>query len=139
MVERTFVMIKPDGMKRRLAGDIIKRIELKGYRPVGIKLMVISDELARRHYAEHADKAFFGELVEFITSGPVLAMVWEGENVISAMRTMMGKTNPQEASPGTIRGDFAVATAENIIHGSDSSASAQREINLFFKPEELLA
>ncbi|MEN6463168.1 MAG: nucleoside-diphosphate kinase [Syntrophomonas sp.] len=138
-MERTFTMIKPDGMKRRLAGEIVKRIELKGYRPVGMKLMVISEELAGKHYAEHKDKPFFGELVDFITSGPVLAMVWEGENVISAMRTMMGKTNPQEAAPGTIRGDMAITMSENIIHGSDSPASAEREINLFFKPEELLS
>jgi nucleoside-diphosphate kinase len=138
LVERTFVMIKPDGMQRGLAGAIIQRLQSKGYKPVGLKLMMISPELAQEHYAEHKDKPFFGELVDFITSGPVLPMVWEGPGVISGIRTIMGKTNPSEAAPGTIRGDMGISLSQNVIHGSDSPASAEREINLFFRPEELL-
>lgn len=131
-------MIKPDGVQKGLIGEIIGRIERKGFKLRGLKLMVISPELARKHYAEHQGKPFFGELVDFITSGPVVAMVWEGPGVIAAMRTLMGKTNPSEALPGTIRGDLAVSTSQNIIHGSDSPESAQREIGLFFSPEEIV-
>lgn len=137
-MERTFTMIKPDGVQKGLAGEIVGRIERKGFKLLGLKMMAISPELAQKHYAEHQDKPFFGELVDFITSGPVVAMVWEGPGVIAAMRTLMGKTNPSEALPGTIRGDLAVSTAQNIIHGSDSPESAQREIGLFFSPEEIL-
>jgi nucleoside-diphosphate kinase len=137
-VEKTFTMIKPDGVQKGLIGEIIGRIERKGFKLRGLKLMVISPELARKHYAEHQGKPFFGELVDFITSGPVVAMVWEGPGVIAAMRTLMGKTNPSEALPGTIRGDLAVSTSQNIIHGSDSPESAQREIGLFFSPEEIV-
>ncbi len=137
-MEKTFTMIKPDGVQKGLIGEIIGRIERKGFKLRGLKLMVISPELARKHYAEHQGKPFFGELVDFITSGPVVAMVWEGPGVIAAMRTLMGKTNPSEALPGTIRGDLAVSTSQNIIHGSDSPESAQREIGLFFSPEEIV-
>lgn len=137
-MEKTFTMIKPDGVQKGLIGEIIGRIERKGFKLRGLKLMVISPELARKHYAEHQGKPFFGELVDFITSGPVVAMVWEGPGAIAAMRTLMGKTNPSEALPGTIRGDLAVSTSQNIIHGSDSPESAQREIGLFFSPEEIV-
>ncbi|EGQ27569.1 nucleoside-diphosphate kinase [Mammaliicoccus sciuri] len=137
-MERTFLMVKPDGVQRNLIGEIVSRFEDKGYQMVGGKLMNISEELAQQHYGEHKERPFFGELVDFITSGPVFAMVWEGENVISTARLMMGATNPKESAPGTIRGDFAVTVSKNIIHGSDSPESASREINLFFKEEELV-
>lgn len=131
-VEKTFLMVKPDGVKRGLIGEIVQRFEKKGYKLNDAKMMTISEDLAKEHYGEHADKPFFGELVSFITSGPVFAMVWEGENVISVARQMMGKTNPADALPGTIRGDFATEMSENVIHGSDSPESADREIKLFF-------
>ncbi|WOV85974.1 nucleoside-diphosphate kinase [Sporosarcina oncorhynchi] len=138
-MEKTFLMVKPDGVQRNLVGEIVNRFENKGFTLVGAKLMNISQELAEQHYGEHKERPFFGELVDFITSGPVFAMVWEGENVISTARLMMGATNPKESAPGTIRGDFAVTVGKNIIHGSDSSDSAAREINLFFKEEELVS
>lgn len=138
-MEKTFLMVKPDGVQRNLIGEIVNRFESKGFTLVGGKLMQISQELAEQHYGEHKERPFFGELVEFITSGPVFAMVWEGENVISTARLMMGATNPKESVPGTIRGDFAVTVGKNIIHGSDSPESAVREINLFFKEEELVS
>jgi len=131
-------MVKPDAVQRHLIGNIVSRFEAKGFRLVGAKLMKISNELAEKHYAEHKDRPFFGELVEFITSGPVFAMVWEGENVIKTARQMMGSTNPSDAAPGTIRGDYGVVVRKNIIHGSDSEESAAREISLFFNEEELL-
>jgi nucleoside-diphosphate kinase len=137
MMERTFLMVKPDGVQRNLIGEIVSRFESKGYQLVGAKLMNISQELAEQHYGEHKERPFFGELVDFITSGPVFAMVWEGENVISTARLMMGATNPKESAPGTIRGDFAVTVGKNIIHGSDSPESAVREIGLFFNEAEL--
>ncbi len=137
-VEQTFIMVKPDGVQRNLIGSIISRFEHKGFQLVGAKLMHISRDLAEEHYGEHKDKPFFGELVDFITSGPVFAMVWEGENVIKAARGMMGATNPAEAAPGTIRGDYAVQVSMNVIHGSDSPESAEREIKLFFEDDELL-
>lgn len=138
-MERTFLMVKPDGVQRNLIGDIVSRFESKGYQLVGAKLMTISEELAGEHYGEHKERPFFGELVDFITSGPVFAMVWEGENVISTARLLVGATNPTESAPGTIRGDFAVTVGKNIIHGSDSVDSAVREIGLFFKEEELVS
>lgn len=138
-MERTFVMVKPDGVKRRLVGKIIERIELKGLRIVAMKMISISSELAERHYEEHRDKPFFGSLVKYITSGPVVAMVVEGKNAISVVRQMVGKTNPAEATPGSIRGDFAMDIGRNIIHASDSESSASREIALFFNPEEILS
>ena len=131
-IEQTFLMVKPDGVERQVIGDIVDRFERRGFVMKGAKLMVIPKELAEKHYAEHAERPFFGELVDFITSGPVFAMVWEGENVIKLARTMMGATKPEESNPGTIRGDYATTVSHNIIHGSDSLASAEREIALFF-------
>jgi len=138
-MEKTFLMVKPDGVQRNLIGEIVKRFEAKGFKLAGAKLMAVSEELAKQHYAEHEDKPFFGELVDFITSGPVFAMVWEGENVIATARNMMGKTNPQEAAPSTVRGDFGMTVGKNIIHGSDSPESAEREINLFFNQDEVIS
>jgi nucleoside-diphosphate kinase len=138
-MEKTFLMVKPDGVQRALIGEIVSRFEKKGFQLVGAKLMNISEDLAKEHYGEHKERPFFGELVDFITSGPVFAMVWEGKDVILTARNMMGKTNPAEAAPGTIRGDFAVQVSNNIIHGSDSAESAEREIGLFFKEEELVS
>lgn len=137
-MEKTFLMVKPDGVQRNLIGEIVSRFEKKGFQLVAAKLMHISQELAEQHYAEHKERPFFGELVDFITSGPVFAMVWQGENVIATARKMMGATNPQDADVGTIRGDYGIQVGMNIIHGSDSPESAEREINLFFKPEEIL-
>lgn len=137
-MEKTFLMVKPDGVQRELIGEIVSRFEKKGFQLVGAKLMNISNELAEEHYGEHKERPFFGELVEFITSGPVFAMVWQGENVIATARQMMGATNPKDAAPGTIRGDFGVTVGKNIIHGSDSPESAKREISLFFNEAELV-
>lgn len=137
-MEKTFLMVKPDGVQRNLIGDIVSRFEQKGFKLAGAKLMQITEELAEQHYGEHKERPFFGELVEFITSGPVFAMVWEGENVISTARLLVGATNPTESAPGTIRGDYAVTVGKNIIHGSDSPESAVREIGLFFNEEELV-
>ena len=130
-------MLKPGVVNRRYVGEIISRFEKKGLKLVGMKLMVIDNELAKNHYAEHAEKPFFGELVDFITSGPVVAMVWQGDNCVSLVRKMVGATNPVDALPGTIRGDFCMHTSLNVIHASDSDESADREISLFFKPEEI--
>ncbi|MGG1551783.1 nucleoside-diphosphate kinase [Paenibacillus ferrarius] len=137
-MEQTFLMVKPDGVQRGLIGEIVKRFEQKGFQLVGSKLMLITREQAEYHYAEHKGKDFFEMLVNFITSGPVFAMVWEGDQVIPLSRTMIGKTNALEATPGTIRGDFAVHTRLNLIHGSDSPESAEREIHNFFRPEEIM-
>jgi len=131
-MERTFVMIKPDGVKRGVIGEIIARFERKGFSLQGIKLMNIERELAEKHYAELRDKPFFGELVDYLTSGAVCAMIWEGPAAVLNARSIIGKTNPVEASPGTIRGDLAMDVAANIVHGSDSPANAEREIGLFF-------
>ncbi len=130
--QRTFVMVKPDGVKRRLIGEVVRRIEAKGYEIREMKLFTIDESLAQKHYAEHTEKPFFGELVSFITSGPVVAMVVEGLEAVKGMRQIMGATNPLEAAPGSIRGDFANVITENIVHGSDSPTSAEREVNLFF-------
>lgn len=137
-MEKTFLMVKPDGVQRGLVGEIINRFEKKGFQLLGAKLMLISTENAKLHYAEHVKRPFFDDLVEFITSSPVFAMVWQGDEVISTARQMMGKTNPKEALPGTIRGDLSVNTGKNIIHGSDSQESAEREIGIFFTDNELL-
>lgn len=137
-MEKTFLMVKPDGVQRNLVGEVVKRFESKGFALVGAKLMEISKELAETHYGEHKERPFFGELVDFITSGPVFAMVWEGEDVIKVARKMVGETNPSDAAPGTIRGDYAVTVGKNIIHGSDSPESSTREINLFFNESEIL-
>ena len=138
-MERTYLMIKPDGVQRGLCGEIVSRFEKKGLKLVAMKLMVIPKETAELHYAEHKERPFFKSLISYITSGPVLAMVWEGDNAVAVCRNMMGKTNPQESAPGTIRGDYGMQTAMNIIHGSDSPESAEREISIFFKPEELVS
>lgn len=138
-MERTFLAIKPDAVQRGLIGEIISRFEARGYKLVGMKLMQVSRETAEIHYGEHKGKPFFDGLVQFITSSPIVAMVWEGKNVILAARKMMGATNPQNAEPGTIRGDFAVDVGMNVVHGSDSPESAAREIGIFFKPEELVS
>ncbi len=130
--QRTFIMVKPDGVRRRLVGEVVKRIEAKGYDIREMKLFTIDESLAHKHYAEHTEKPFFGELVSFITSGPVVAMVVEGPDVVAGMRQIMGATNPLEATPGSIRGDLATVITENIVHGSDSPESAEREVNLFF-------
>ena len=138
-MERTYLMIKPDGVQRNLVGEIISRFEKKGFQLVGLKLIQISPELAAKHYGEHEGKPFYGELLSFITSGPVVAMVWQGLNAVAVVRTMMGKTNPADAAPGTIRGDLAVFMGNNVVHGSDSPESAEREIKLFFSPAELVS
>ncbi|BAY52288.1 nucleoside diphosphate kinase [Thermostichus vulcanus NIES-2134] len=137
-MERTFLAIKPDGVQRGLVGTIIQRFEQKGYTLVGLKLMRVSRELAEQHYSEHKDKPFFPGLVNFITSGPVVAMVWEGRGVIANARKLIGATNPLNAEPGTLRGDFAVDVGRNVIHGSDSPENAEREINLWFQTQELV-
>lgn len=137
-MEKTFLMIKPDGVQRNLVGAIVGRLENKGFRIAGAKLMQVSEELAKTHYQEHEEKPFFGELVDFITSGPVFAMVLEGDNVIDTARLAVGATNPQQAAPGTIRGDYGLTVGKNIIHGSDSKESAEREISLFFDENEIL-
>lgn len=131
-LQRTFIMVKPDGVKRGLIGEIIKRFEQKGFHLLKAELMMVEKEKAELHYAEHKEKPFFGELVDFITSGPVFAMVWEGENIIQVSRLMIGSTSPESAAAGTIRGDFANSKQENIIHGSDSIVSAEREISNLF-------
>lgn len=136
-MERTFLAIKPDGVQRGLVGEIICRFEAKGFTLVGLKFMQVSRELAEQHYDVHREKQFFKGLVEFITSGPVVAMVWEGDGVVAAARKMIGSTNPLTAEPGTIRGDFGVDIGRNIIHGSDAAETAQQEVSLWFKEEEL--
>ncbi len=138
-MERTFIALKPDAVQRGFIGEIITRFERKGFKLIGLKLMQVSKAQAEEHYGEHREKPFFGGLVSFITSAPIVAMAWEGNNVVESARKMMGATNPKESAPGTIRGDFAVDLGRNIIHGSDSVASAERELAIFFGPNELLA
>ncbi|MBC63285.1 MAG: nucleoside-diphosphate kinase [Chloroflexi bacterium] len=135
--EKTLVLVKPDGVQRGLIGDVIGRLEKTGLKIVGIKFIQINDELAGKHYAEHKDKPFFGGLVKFITSSPVVALVLEGNNAISITRKTMGATNPVDSPPGTIRGDFAIDLGRNIIHGSANDQDAKREVDLFFDKEEL--
>lgn len=131
-------MLKPGVLNRRLVGEVISRLENKGLKLVGLKMMNISPELAAQHYAEHNGKPFYDGLVSYITSAPVVAMVWQGDDCVTLVRKVVGATNPAESLPGTIRGDFCSHTQRNIIHASDSDASADREINLFFKPEEII-
>ncbi len=138
MAERTLVIIKPDAIQRHLAGDIIGRFEKKGFKLVAAKFMQISEEQARQLYDVHQGKAFFGELVKFISSGPVLLMVWESEDIIAMSRKMIGATFGFDAEPGTIRGDFGCSNRYNLVHGSDSVQSAKKEIKLFFQPEEIV-
>lgn len=137
-MERTFIMVKPDGVQRGLVGSIVQRIERKGFKIVAMKLATMSKEKAEEHYAEHKGKKFFSDLVGFITSGPSVSMVVEGRGAIAAMRKMNGSTNPAEAAPGTIRGDFGIETGRNVVHGSDSPASAAREIALHFDRSEII-
>jgi nucleoside-diphosphate kinase len=136
-VETTLVLVKPDGVRRGLCGEIVARFERRGYELRGASLLHVTKPLARKHYAEHKGKPFFGELVSFITSGPVLALAVRGEGAIAGVRGMMGATDPADSAPGTIRGDYATLLGENIVHGSDSRASARRELSLFF-PSGLL-
>lgn len=131
-VENTFIMVKPDGVQRGLVGAIVSRFEQKGLTLERIRKLHIDEALARRHYAEHVDKAFFPELLEFITSGPVVAMQWSGDSAISVCRDLMGSTDPKKAAPGTIRGDFGLAVTQNLVHGSDGPESAERELAIFF-------
>jgi nucleoside-diphosphate kinase len=131
-MEKTLILVKPDAFERGLTGEIIARFERKGLRITALKHMQVTEDLAKRHYAEHEGKPFFGELVEFITSGPIVAMVLEGEEAIRAARQVIGATNPLEATTGSIRGDFAIAVGQNMVHGSDSPESGEREAKLFF-------
>jgi nucleoside-diphosphate kinase len=131
-VSRTLVLVKPDAFERGLTGEVLTRFERKGLRPIAMKLITVDEELANRHYAEHSDKPFFGELISFITRAPLVAMVLEGESAVEAARQVIGATNPLEAAPGSIRGDYAVEVTFNLVHGSDSDESAEREIELWF-------
>src|SRR5436190_9874554 len=137
MLERTLVLIKPDAVRRALAGEILARFERRGLEIRAAKLLLVDRDLAERHYAEHVDKPFFRELLDFIASAPTLALVLEGESAISVVRTTMGATNPTSAAPGTIRGDLALAMPDNLVHGSDSPESAAREIELWFDSDDL--
>ncbi|WP_347489708.1 nucleoside-diphosphate kinase [Desulfoscipio sp. XC116] len=137
-MERTYVMVKPDGVQRNLIGEIVSRFEKKGLKIVGLKMLRISRELAERHYGEHRGKPFFEPLVEYITSGPVVAMALEGKDAVSTAREMMGATNPLKAAQGTIRGTFGMDIGRNVVHGSDSAESAARELGLFFAPGEIV-
>lgn len=137
MTERTLVLIKPDGVSRGLCAEIIQRFEKKGFRIAGLKMLRFSADLARRHYRDHVNRDFYPALENFITSGPSVAMVIEGEDAVQVVRAMMGSTSHKDAAPGTIRGDLALSTRENLVHGSDTAESAQREISLFFAPEEI--
>lgn len=138
-MERTFLMIKPDGVQRNLVGEVIKRLENKGFTLVGLKLMSVSRELAEKHYDVHKERPFFSGLVDFIVSSPVVAMVWQGEGVVASARKIIGSTDPLAAEPGTIRGDYGVNIGRNLIHGSDAIETAQREIALWFKEDELVS
>ncbi|HVD03688.1 MAG TPA: nucleoside-diphosphate kinase [Candidatus Dormibacteraeota bacterium] len=137
-MERTLVLIKPDGVQRGLVGEVLGRFERRGLHLVGLKLLAMDRALAERHYAEHRERPFFEAVIEFITSAPVVAMAWEGPNAVGLVRGMMGPTNPANAAPGTIRGDFGIDIGQNIIHGSDSPARAEEEVALFFSPQELV-
>jgi len=137
-MERSLVLVKPDAMQRGLAGVIISRLERRGLKIVAMKMLQMDKALAQRHYAIHQGKAFFNGLVEFITSSPIIAAVFEGEKAVEAIRQTMGETDPAKASPGTIRGDFGLDIGHNLVHGSDSTENAEKEISLFFSPEEIL-
>jgi nucleoside-diphosphate kinase len=137
-MEKTLVLVKPDGVANGLTGEIIKRFEQRGLTVAALKMMQMTREKAEIHYGEHRERPFFGELVAFITSGPIVAMVVKGENAVKAVRGMMGATNPVDATPGTIRGDFALNIGNNIVHGSDSLDSAAREVAIFFSPDEIV-
>ena len=136
--ERTLVLVKPDALQRGLAGEVLARLERRGLRIAGLKLLVVSDEMAKRHYAEHEGKPFYQGLVSFITSGPIIAAAFEGPGAIQAARQVMGAPDPQKAAPGTIRADLGIDMGRNLVHGSDSPESAKRELEIFFTPDELL-
>ncbi|MCB8979595.1 MAG: nucleoside-diphosphate kinase [Ardenticatenaceae bacterium] len=137
-MERTLILVKPDGVQRGLMGEIVARFERRGLKLLGMKFIQMSQELANQHYAVHKERPFFNDLVSYITSGPVLAMVWEGKDAIAAARSTIGATKPAEAAPGSIRGDFGMEIGRNLVHGSDSPENGDKEANLFFKPEELV-
>ena len=137
-MEQTLVLVKPDGVQRGLVGEVISRLERRGLKLVAMKLMQVDDALARRHYGEHVDRPFFSGLVQFITSAPVAAMVWQADNAVEVVRNTMGVTSPAAATPGTIRGDFGIDIGRNLVHGSDSVESAEREVALFFDLGEIL-
>ena len=137
--ERTFIMVKPDGVQRGLVAEIIGRWDKRGYKLVGLKFLTPTKEQAGEHYAEHKERPFFGELVDFLSSGPIVAMAWEGKGVVATSRTMIGVTNPLTSAPGTVRGDYAIDVPRNIIHGSDGVDAANRELALWFKAEELVS
>ncbi len=138
-MERTFIMIKPDGVQRKLISEIISRFELKGFTLLGLKLVSVSKELAEEHYDIHKERPFFRDLVEFICSSPVIAMVWEGEGVVASSRKIIGATNPLEADSGSIRGDLGINVGRNLVHGSDAITTAEREIDLWFNEKELIS
>ena len=137
-MEQTLVLVKPDGVQRGLVGEVISRLERRGLKLIALKLMQVDDALARRHYGEHVARPFFAGLVQFITSAPVAAMVWQADNAVEVVRSTMGVTSPAAATPGTIRGDFGIDIGRNLVHGSDSVESAGREVALFFDPGEIL-
>ena len=137
-MDRTLVLLKPDAVQRGLAGEIISRLERRGLKLAAMKMLLVTEELAHRHYADHVGKPFFAGLVKFITSSPIVAMVIEGANAVDVVRNTMGVTSPSDAAPGTIRGDLALTIGANLIHGSDSAESAKREIGLFFSPDEVI-
>ena len=137
-MEQTLVLVKPDGVQRGLVGEIIARLERRGLKLAGLKLMQVDEALARQHYAEHVERSFFPSLLQFITSAPVVAMVWEANNAVALVRQTLGETNPANSPAGTIRGDFGIDIGRNLTHGSDSPESAEREVNLFFRPEEII-
>ena len=137
-MERTLILVKPDGVQRGLIGEIVGRFERRGLKLVGMKFLQMTEELASQHYAVHKERPFYSSLVEYITSGPVMAMVWEGNDAIAAARATMGGTKPVEAAPGTIRGDFGMEIGRNLVHGSDSPENGKKEVSLFFSPEELV-
>lgn len=139
LVSRTFVMVKPDGVRRGLVGRIVARLEAKGLALTAMKLVAVSPAMAAQHYEEHRDKPFYPELVQFITTGPAVAMVWEGREAVAVVRGMMGVTDPAKAAPGTIRGDWALSITENLVHGSDGEASAEREMRIYFSDAEVSA
>lgn len=138
-MSRTLVLLKPDAVQRSLVGEVTARLERRGLKIVGMKLMQVSDDLARKHYSEHEGKPFFRGLVQFITSCPIVAMVLDGENAVQLVRAAIGSTNPADSAPGSIRGDYGMTVGMNLVHGSDSDESAKREIDLFFSPNEILS
>jgi len=137
--ERSFIAVKPDGVQRGLVGEVLKRFEQRGYKLVGLKLVHITKEHAQKHYADLSSKPFFAGLVDYVTSGPMVAMVWEGKAVVKVGRTLVGATNPIDAAPGSIRGDFCIDVGRNVIHGSDTVENAEKEIALWFSPQDLVA